>query len=132
MLRKRTSTRSKQGEHLGRLRKEAGLTQIELAKLLGVPQSNIAFWERSEKPPRSDVLPQMARALGVRIEDLLHPSNGAAAPKKGGPKGKVRKLFEEVSRLPRRQQEKVVEFVSAFVTQYEQKNESQKILMRAR
>jgi hypothetical protein len=33
--------------------------------------------------------------------------------------GKVRKLFEEVSRLPRRQQEKVVEFVSAFVKQYQ-------------
>jgi hypothetical protein len=32
----------------------------------------------------------------------------------------VQKAFEEVSRLPCRQQEKVVEFVTAFVRQYEQ------------
>ena len=29
------------------------------------------FWERSEKPPRSEVLPKMAEALGVSVEDLL-------------------------------------------------------------
>jgi hypothetical protein len=29
--------------------------------------------------------------------------------------GKVRQIFEQVSKLPRRQQEKVVEFVEAFV-----------------
>ena len=37
----------------------------------GLPQANIAFWERSEKPPRSDVLPKMAQALGVTVEDLI-------------------------------------------------------------
>src|SRR5882762_7020139 len=32
------------------LRKAAGLSQYELARYVGVPQANIAFWERSEKP----------------------------------------------------------------------------------
>jgi len=32
----------------------------------------------------------------------------------------VQKVFEDVARLPRRQQEKIAEFVSAFVAQYEQ------------
>jgi len=32
----------------------------------------------------------------------------------------MQKVFEDVSRLPRRQQEKIVEFVSAYVKQYEQ------------
>jgi transcriptional regulator with XRE-family HTH domain len=32
------------------LRKAAGLTQIELAKALDIPQANIAFWEWSDKP----------------------------------------------------------------------------------
>lgn len=125
MARRRKKGRSEQGEHLASLRKQAGLTQVELAELLGVPQSNVAYWEQSEKPPRSDVLTQMAKVLGVRIEQLLLPANGHAAPfRAGGPKGKVRKLFEEVSRLPRRQQEKIVEFVSAFVKQYEHENDS--------
>jgi len=40
--------------------------------------------------------------------------------KKAGPTGKVQKVFDDVAKLPRRQQEKIVEFVSAFVSQYEQ------------
>jgi len=36
------------------------------------------------------------------------------------PLGKVRKVFEDVSRLPRRQQEQIVRWVSAFVRQYEE------------
>jgi transcriptional regulator with XRE-family HTH domain len=110
--------RPEQGERLLRLRQAAGLTQEELADLLGESQSNIAFWEQSEKPPRSDILPKMAEALGVGIEDLLDSNSRPA--RKGGPTGKVQRVFEEVSKLPRRQQEKIVEFVSAFVNQYKQ------------
>jgi transcriptional regulator with XRE-family HTH domain len=110
-----------QGERLLRLRQAAGLTQEELAELIGESQSNIAFWEQSDKPPRSDILPKMAEALGVRVEALL---NGNSRPeRKGGPTGKVHKVFEEVSQLPRRQQEKIIEFVSAFVNQYKQSKE---------
>jgi transcriptional regulator with XRE-family HTH domain len=86
-----------------------------------IPQQTIAFWERSGKTPRSEVLPQLADVLGVSIEALLMESNGAAAmKKKGGPDGKLRKVFEEASSLPRRQQEKIMEFVSAFINQYKQ------------
>ena len=42
---------------------------------------------------------------------------GISATWKGskGPSGKIRRIFEQVSKLPRRQQKKVVEFVEAFV-----------------
>ena len=98
-------------------------TVAELAGILGVPQSNIAFWEQSEKPPRSDVLPAMAQAFGVRLEELLkvEAEKRTPAKKKNGPTARVREVFDRVSKLPRRQQEKIVEFVSVFVTQYEQK-----------
>jgi transcriptional regulator with XRE-family HTH domain len=113
MGRKLTRPRPSQGAKLSRLRQEAGLSQYDLAHLIGVTQSSVAFWELSDKPPRSDVLPKLAKALGVRIEDIL---NGAVSLKgKRGPKGKLRKLFDEVSNLPRRQKEQVIEFVSAFV-----------------
>ena len=124
MARRMTRPRSACGKHLAELRKAAGLTQVELSNVLGVPQSNIAFWEQSEKPPRSDVLPAMAQAFGVRIEELLkvEPEKRTAG-KKNGPTGRVREVFDRVSKLPRRQQEKIVEFVSAFVNQYEQNKE---------
>jgi hypothetical protein len=40
--------------------------------------------------------------------------------KKGGPTGKLKKIFEDASGLPRRQQERIAEFVSAFINQYKQ------------
>jgi transcriptional regulator with XRE-family HTH domain len=102
------------------LRKAAGFSQTELADLIGEPQANIAYWERSEKPPRSDVLPRMAEALGVRIEDLLD-SYGPAIARRPKSAGQLNKLFEDVRKLPRRQQQKVLEVVAALVDQYRRK-----------
>jgi len=103
------------------LRKAVGLTQIELAKFLDVPQANIAFWEWSDKPPRSDLLPQMAKAFGVKLEDLLFASAERPISKRKGPIGEVQRTFEEVTKLPRKQQRKVLEMVQALVEQYKRK-----------
>ncbi|MBF0548536.1 MAG: helix-turn-helix transcriptional regulator [Candidatus Riflebacteria bacterium] len=118
MARPLTKPRAKQGERLLKLRLEAGLSQVELAELIGEPQQNVAYWERSEKPPRSDSLPRIAKALGVKVEDILNLET--EIPKKNGPTGRLQKIFEEVSELPRGQQQKIIEFVSAFVAQYKQ------------
>lgn len=125
MPRKSTKTKPQQGMRLAELRKDAGLSQYELARYVGVPQANIAFWERSEKPPRSEVLPKMAEALGVTVEDLLivgdeKPVRRKATKTSGRPPGKVREVFERVSKLPRRQQEHIITWISAYVSQYEQ------------
>ena len=86
-----------------------------------MPQSNVAFWEQSEKPPRSDLLPKMADVLGVEIVDLLNTNGGRVAVQRNSrPPGKLRKVFDDVSRLPRRQQEHIVRVISALVMQYEQ------------
>lgn len=122
--RKLSKPRPKQGARLAELRKAAGLSQYELARQVGVPQPNIAYWEQSEKPPRSDVLPAMARALGVSVEALLTlDAKEKPTPRESRPTSKVRQVFEEVGRLPRRQQEKIAEFVSAYVRQYDQERE---------
>ncbi len=116
MARTLTKPRPAQGARLVALRKEAGLTQAELAELVGETQQNIAYWEQSDKPPRSDVLPKLAETLGVKVEDLLRLDRRPR--RRGGPVGKVRQLFDEVSHLPRREQTKVIEIVSALVGQY--------------
>jgi len=120
MGRKLIKPRHKRGEHLMTLRINAGLSQDDVAQRTGVPQQTIAFWERTGKPPRSEVLHQLADALGVKIETLLSENGVVAVKKKGGPNGKLRKIFEDASHLPRRQQEKIAEFVSAFINQYKQ------------
>ena len=120
VARKLTKPRPRQGARLAALRRKAGLSQADLGQLIGESQQNVAFWEQSEKPPRSDVLPRLADVLGVEIAELLEPGRRTGA-KKGGPVGRVRRVFEEVSRLPRRQQDKVIEVVDAMIQQYRQR-----------
>jgi transcriptional regulator with XRE-family HTH domain len=113
--------RPAQGRRLMELRKAAGLSQYELAEMIGESQPNIAYWELSDKPPRSDVLHKLADALGVSIPELLSVNvRTAAVSNSNRPAGKLRQLFNDVSRLPRRQQEHIVRWVSAFVRQYEE------------
>jgi len=57
----------------------------------------------------------MAKALGVTVEELL----GAPKPQRTtSPGGKARQLFDAVSQLPRRQQQKIIEVVEALVAQH--------------
>ena len=104
------------GLRLTELRQAAGLTQIQLADKLGVHPSNIGFWELSGTPPRGEVLPKMANALGVSVDALLGVT--PTKPKRQAAKGRLQSVFEAASKLPRRQQEKVAEFVGAFVKQH--------------
>jgi transcriptional regulator with XRE-family HTH domain len=110
--------RPPQGARLLALRKAAALTQIELARAIGVPHANIAFWEWSDKPPRSDLLPTLAKALGVKIEELLINANAESPAIRPGPIGEVQRTFEQVRKLPRKQQRKVLETVRALVNEY--------------
>ena len=103
------------GEYLRALRREAGLTQVELAKCLGVAQSNIAFWERSDKPPRSEILKPLAKALNVTVERLLDTE--PFEPTRPTVQGKLAKAFGKASTLSRRQQEKIADVVNALTAQ---------------
>jgi transcriptional regulator with XRE-family HTH domain len=102
------------GAHLSQLREAVGLTQKQLADKLDVPLSNITFWERSDKPPRAEMLPKLAAALAVSVDVLMRVT--PPSPKKTVAKGRLQKVFEEVSMLPRRQQQKVVEMAEGFLS----------------
>jgi transcriptional regulator with XRE-family HTH domain len=119
MARTFSKQRPEQGARMAAFRRAAGLTQTELAKLVGEPQQNIAFWEQSDKPPRSDALPRLAKVLGVTVEQLV--SGNAVSIKRSGPVGRAQKIFEEVSNLPRRQQDKLLDVISAYVEQVRRK-----------
>lgn len=57
--------------NIKKMREIKGITQIELAKLIDVPQSTIASWETGRALPRAEKLPMIAKALGCSVDDLL-------------------------------------------------------------
>jgi hypothetical protein len=59
----------------------------------------------------------LAQAPGVTVAELLGAKTGPGE-KRSGPTGKRQRLFEQASELPRRQQEKVVAVLEAFVAQH--------------
>lgn len=100
--------------NLRQLREAAGLSVRELARQIDESNTNVSYWERSGQIPRSDVLAPMAKALGVTVHELLgepHPNRVIA------PGGKLGHVFEQVAKLPRRQQDKIIEVVLALVAQ---------------
>lgn len=58
------------GHNVRRLRLQRGLSQVELAKQVGVWQTYISRIERGDTPS-IEVAQRLARALGVTIDDLL-------------------------------------------------------------
>ena len=111
----RKTERPPLARHLAELRQAAGLSQSQLADKVGINASNIAFWELSGTPPRGEVLPKLAHALGVSVDALLGVT--PPKPKKQAAKGRLQLVFESASKLPRRQQQKIAEVVEALVAQ---------------
>jgi len=102
-----------QKTRLRQLRETAGISVRELARQIGEDHSNVSFWERTGTLPRSNVLLPIAKALGVTVEELL----GEQPRRVVSPGGKMRQAFEEVSKLPRRQQDQILKVLNALLTQ---------------
>ena len=56
---------------LAERRKEAGLTQKQLANLLGLKHSSISKWENGASKPRADTLKKLADLLNCTVDELL-------------------------------------------------------------
>lgn len=109
------------GQRMATLRQRKGLTQTQLGAQMNTTQKMIDYYERRSPNPTLDVMQKIAAALEISVTELL--GEEAVAVRKArtnGPTGKVQRVFEEVSRLPRRQQEKIIDFVTAYVRQYQQ------------
>jgi DNA-binding XRE family transcriptional regulator len=60
---------------IARLRIEAGLTQAQLAALVGTKQPSIARLERGQTQPSVEFLSRLAAALGMRLEMRFVPAD---------------------------------------------------------
>ena len=58
-------------ERLKKLRKDTGLTQVDVAEKLGISQPAYASWERGIKKPTQDNLVKIAQVLNVSVDYLV-------------------------------------------------------------
>ncbi|MFT3943617.1 MAG: helix-turn-helix transcriptional regulator [Ancrocorticia sp.] len=57
-------------------RKQAGLSQLDLAELMGVKQPTVAKFEREDNDPRLSTLRRYALAVGATIAHQVTSSDG--------------------------------------------------------
>lgn len=60
------------------LRKENGMTQLELAEKLGVTDKAVSKWERDLSCPDVNTLPKLASVLGVTVDALVQAKTETA------------------------------------------------------
>ena len=70
------------GGRIARLRKEKGMTQLELADRMGVTDKAVSKWERDVSCPDIASMPRLAEVLGATVDELMQ--GRAAARGKGG------------------------------------------------
>ena len=71
------------GNIISSLRQEKGLTQRQLADMLGVTDKAVSKWERDIAFPDTANIPRLAEILGVSLEDLMNAKAKPAAGHRG-------------------------------------------------
>lgn len=63
-------------KRLRQLRKEKGLTQVTLAKTLGVSKGTVAMWETGKRMPGYDMLVRLSELFDKRVDYIIGTSEG--------------------------------------------------------
>ncbi len=102
------------GQRIATLRKQRGLTQTALGETLGLGQTVIASYEIGRRRVPVSLLAPLAKALNISSAELLEVE---PEPGKRGPVPKLQRQIDQVSRLPRTQQQFVSKFLDTVLQQ---------------
>jgi transcriptional regulator with XRE-family HTH domain len=99
-------------QRLAKLRQDAGITQVELAKKLKTTQSIVSRYERGELRIHAELLLQLSKILGVTPNDIL------GVGKKDTTNGKIPRRFltrlRNVHLLTKREQDTLAQTLDLF------------------
>ncbi len=102
------------GARVATLRKEQGVTQVQLGEMLGIAQQMVASYEIGRRRIPVSMIPRLAHALAVPLETLLGVTNGAG---KRGPTPKLQRQMERIHQLPKARQKFVMEMIETVLSQ---------------
>lgn len=83
------------GNFIALLRKEKGLTQVQLADMIGVSDKTISKWERGNGLPDVSLMLPLCDALGINVNELLTGERIADADYKKKAEDNMMNLIKE-------------------------------------
>jgi transcriptional regulator with XRE-family HTH domain len=103
------------GRRIARLRRDRGLTQVELAERLGITQPAVSDYENDDTRLSAEAVIQIARILGVSADELLGIKETSSSP--GSPRNRrLYRRLQEIEKLPRRDQQALLRTIEAFIS----------------
>jgi len=104
------------GKNIKLLRKQKGLTQVQLAEMVGCSQTMITTCENNRKKPSVSTLAQLADALGVSIDQVIGKTPSLKKDNKiRNPK--LLKKFEQLEQLPANDKRTVFKMIDGLLAQ---------------
>lgn len=65
------------GKMIAALRKENGMTQLDLAEKMGVTDKAVSKWERDLSYPDVNSIPKLAEIFGITVDELMQVKSDA-------------------------------------------------------
>ena len=119
----RLSTDETAGQRLARLRKERGLTQVELAAKVGIIQGLVTNYERDRLRMHAEMVARFAVALGVSADELLglkSSRSAAVVHTSSGLSLKIVRRLAKIEQLPAAKQKALLQTLDLFLEGAEQ------------
>lgn len=101
------------GALLRKLRKNAGLTQQELAQELGVSRRSVDYYERESHQPPAHLLAILAQVLNVTVDELL----GIKPLKNETPKlgARLERRLRQIEKLNPKAKKQILQILDTFI-----------------
>ena len=101
------------GGNLAQHRLRCGLTQPQLADLLGISAKAVDYYERRATNPNAEFVTNAARVLGTTPDILLGYED--TKKQKPGPPPQILILMEKMLKLPKAKQKLAVQFLETLI-----------------
>lgn len=105
------------GGRIADLRKAQGMTQVQLAEVLGVAQQTLQAYEGGARRMPVSTLPLLAKTLGVSLEVLFGEEPAKPTRSRRGPVPQWQQHVEAIAKLPRAQQRFVTQVLETVLAQ---------------
>ena len=106
------------GARIAQARKDQDMTQVQLAERLGIAQQTLGHYEVARARIAADLLPRLAEALDLSLDELLVGQPTVRLPGKRGPASRLEQQLDAIARLPKAEQRAVSTVLAAVLAQH--------------
>lgn len=124
MPKKNTSDINGFGKRLAAFRKAAGFTQEELSNEIGVSRRMIAYYEGETQHPPTTILPRLAQALGVSVDELLNGEQQRKTVPTRPMSNRLQRKLQQLDKLGVKEKRQALQLLDMFIEREQLKRQA--------